>query len=471
MMVKKGTPLKRVETLRIKIEGLTHAGEGVGRHNGLAVFVPGTVPGETVLVEVVDLKRSYARGELLEIIKQSPARRRPPCPHYASCGGCRLQHVDYAEQLKLKTGLVRDSLVRLAGLGEVNVLPVLGMDHPWHYRNKASFHVAECDGRYELGYYEEGSRTLAGIFKAGGSPSEGCLLVDNELNELAAVIQKLLDKHGGTAGPHRRDGQFFRHVILRKATGSGEMMAVLVTASGQWPDGMAFVSELLAAFPALASIMRNINDASSGYVFGQQHIKLAGQDHITDRLGSLSFRISPSSFYQVNPAQTLVLYEKVLAYAGLTGAETVVDAYSGVGTIALYLAGRSKKVYGLEVDAQAVADARLNAVLNQISNVEFLAGEAEKRLPELAAQGLRPDVIVLDPPRSGCNQAVLEAVVAMSASLVIYVSCDPGTLARDLRFLTGRGYQVREVQPVDMFPWTRNVECVVCLDRKQSVKP
>jgi 23S rRNA (uracil1939-C5)-methyltransferase len=459
------------EKIRMQINGLTHAGEGVGRHNGMAVFVPGTLPGETVLAEVVDVKRSYARGELLEIVEQSPARRRPPCSYYASCGGCRLQHVNYAEQLRLKTGLVRDSLVRLAGLGEVKVLPTLGMDQPWHYRNKASFHVAEHSGKYELGYYEEGSRTLSGIFRAGGSPPEGCLLVDTELNELAAVIQKLLNKHGSTAGSHKRDGQFFRHVVLRKAAGSGEMMAVLVTVSGQWPGGKAFVSELLAAFPALASVKRNINDASSGPVFGQQFITLAGQDRITDRLGGLSFRISPSSFYQVNPAQTLVLYEKVLEYAALTGAETVVDAYSGVGTIALYLAGRAKKVYGLEVDAQAVADARLNAALNQISNVEFLAGEAEKLLPELAAQSLRPDVIVLDPPRAGCNQAVLEAVAAMSASRVIYVSCDPGTLARDLRFLTCRGCQVREIQPVDMFPWTRHVETVVCLERKQSVKP
>ena len=459
------------QKIQLQITGLTHAAEGVGRHNGMAVFVLGALPGETVLTELVDLKRNYARGVLLEIIEPSPARCQPPCPHYASCGGCTLQHVDYAEQLKLKTGLVRDSLVRLAGLGEVNVLPAFGMEHPWHYRNKAGFHVAVRDGKYELGYYEEGSRTLAGIFRAGGGPSEGCLLVDDELNELAAFIQILLNKYGGTAGPHKRDGRFFRHVVLRKAAGSGEMMAVLVTTSGQWPESKVFVSELLAAFPKLASIMRNINDASSGYVFGQQFITLAGQDHITDRLGGLSFRISPASFYQVNSSQTLVLYEKVLEYAALTGAETVVDAYSGVGTIALHLARRAQKVYGLEVDTQAVADAHQNAALNQICNVEFLAGEAEKRLPELAAQGLRPDVAVLDPPRAGCNQAVLEAVAAMSVSCVIYVSCDPGTLARDLRFLTGRWYQVREVQPVDMFPWTSSIETVVCLDRKQSAKP
>ncbi len=451
------------QKIQLHITGLTHACEGVGRHNGMAVFVPGALPGETVLTQLVDLKRNYARGGLLEIIEQSHSRRQPPCPHYASCGGCTLQHVDYAEQLKLKTMLVRDSLARLAGLGEVNVLPALGMEQPWHYRNKAGFHVAVHDGKYELGYYEEGSRTLAGIFRASGSPSAGCLLVDDELNELAAFIQKLLNKYGSTAGPRERNGRFFRHVVLRKAASSGEMMAVLVTAGGQWPDGKVFVSELLAAFPDLTSIMRNINDVSSGYVLGPQFITLAGQDHITDTLGGLSFRISAASFYQVNSSQTLVLYEKVLAYAALTGVETVMDAYSGVGTIALYLARHAKKVCGLEVDAQAVADARLNAALNQIDNVDFLAGEAEKSLPGLAAQGLRPDVIVLDPPRAGCNQAVLEAVAAMSPPRVIYVSCDPGTLARDLRFLTSRGCRVQEVQPVDMFPWTSSIETVVLM--------
>jgi 23S rRNA (uracil1939-C5)-methyltransferase len=466
MAKKEKPPLQRAEKIQIQISGLTHAGDGVGRHNGMALFVPGTVPGETVLAEVTELKRNYARGRLLEIIASSPLRRQPACPHYAPCGGCQLQHIDYAEQLKLKTGLVKDSLVRLAGLDEAIVRPALGMESPWHYRNKAVFHVSERDGRYELGYYGEGSHTLTGLFKESGSLTEGCLLVDGALNELAAVMQRLLNIYGVMSGRQKQEGQFFRHVVLRKAAASGEMMAVLVTRSGQWPGEKAFAAELISAFPSLTSFMRNINDAASGPVFGRQYITLAGRDHIIDRLGSLSFRISPASFYQVNPVQMKVLYEKVLAYTGLTGAETVVDAYSGVGTIALYLAGRAKKVCGLELDALAVADARRNAALNQISNTEFLAGEAEKRLPELAAQGLRPDVVVLDPPRAGCSRAALEAVAAMSAPVLIYVSCDPGTLARDLRYLTGRGCQVREAQPVDMFPWTRCVECVVLIERK-----
>lgn len=461
-MFKKEPPLRRAEKIHLQINGITHAGDGVGRYHGLAVFVPGTVPGDTVLAEVEDLKKNYARGRLLEIRERSPGRRVPECAHFSACGGCRLQHVDYGEQLRLKTGLVRDSLARIAGLGEVTVLDTAGMSCPWHYRNKVHFQVKRHDGRYELGFYEEGSHTLVAFFKEGNCINQGCLLVDRELIEVGSVVENLLNKHGSVVFPQKQDGRFFRHVVLRKGFYTGEVMVVLVTGSGEWPQEKAFVRELLSLRPDLASVVRNINDGPLGVVLGRENRLLAGRETIIDRLGHLNFRISPFSFYQVNPAQTLFLYQKALEYAAPTGGETVVDAYSGIGVIALFLAGYAKKVYGLEVVSEAVEDARNNAVLNKIKNVEFQAGEVERRLPALAAQGLRPDVVVLDPPRRGCGREALEAVAEMRVPRVVYVSCDPGTLARDLGHLAGKGYRVIEVQPVDMFPWTHHTE-TACL--------
>lgn len=464
-LVKKELPLKKAEKIRLEIKGITHAGEGVGRYHGLAVFVPGTVPGDTVLAQVVELKKNYARGKLLEVTERSPVRQRPECSHFAACGGCRLQQMDYGEQLRLKTGLVRDSLARIAGLGAVAVNDIIGMSNPWHYRNKVHFQVEERNGRFALGFYEEGTHTLAAFFKEGDPVNAGCLLVDRELNEVALVIENLLNKHGVSTCNQKPHGRFFRHIVLRKGFYTGEIMVVLVTGNGEWPKENAFVGELTSLRPGLASVVRNINNGPPGVVLGRKNKLLAGREAITDRLDHLHFNISPFSFYQVNPAQTLVLYHKALEYAALTGSETVVDAYSGIGTIALYLSGKAKKVYGLELAHEAVEDARKNAELNKIKNVEFHPGEVEKLLPAFAVQGLRPEVVVLDPPRRGCGREALDAIVEMRSPRVVYVSCDPGTLARDLGYLAGKGYRVEEAQPVDMFPWTQHTECIVELCR------
>ncbi|MCG9969353.1 23S rRNA (uracil(1939)-C(5))-methyltransferase RlmD [Pelotomaculum terephthalicicum JT] len=462
-------PLRIGENVAVEITGLTHGGDGVGRHMGVTVFVPLTVPGDKVIAEISEIKRNFARGKLKMICAGAQSRREPLCPVYARCGGCGLQQMAYEEQLKQKTRMVKDSLARISRLYEVEVKETIGTEYPWHYRNKASYHVEEKQGGVSLGFYERGTHRLVYNADEEGIARNGprCLLVDEDLNKTAEVIETVLNKYRVEVYKHRRRRGLLRQVVLRKANATGECMAVLVTGPGEWPEEKTIAADLLKQLPALTSLIRNIHHGPEGIEMGLENRLLAGQEYMTDCIESLAFRISAASFYQVNPHQTPVLYNKALEYAGLTGGETVVDAYSGTGTIALFFAGHAGMVYGLEVVPGAVEDARENALLNGIKNAEFLHGEVEKLLPALATQGLRPDVVVLDPPRRGCRVAALEALADMEAPRVVYVSCDPGTLARDLGYLAGKGYAIEEVQPVDMFPWTTHVEAIVLLQRQK----
>jgi 23S rRNA (uracil1939-C5)-methyltransferase len=434
----------------------------------MAVFVPLALPGERARVRIGAVKKNYARAELMEALETCEGRSLHRCAKYGVCGGCSLQHLDYNGQLSAKQELVRQSLRRIGGLGDIPVHPVLGMADPWHYRNKVNFQVVEKDGRLVLGFYEEGSHRLA---QAASDMCRHltadcrCLLVDRDLNGLALKIQEMFNSYGLKSW-NRDTGQgLMRHVLLRKAVGTGQMMAVLITGPGEWPQGEQFASELAAAFPGILSISRHINITPGSRILGGSTSILHGRFYIQDTLGGLTFNLSAESFYQVNPAQALVLYQKVLGYTGLTGSETVVDAYSGVGTIALFLARRAGRVAGLELVPEAVEDARANADLNGIDNVELHLGAVEKLLPRLTRRGLKPDVAVLDPPRRGCHIKVLETIGETGIPRVVYVSCDPGTLSRDLARLAGYGYKIREVQPVDMFPQTSHVECVVLMSR------
>ncbi|MDF9407351.1 23S rRNA (uracil(1939)-C(5))-methyltransferase RlmD [Pelotomaculum isophthalicicum JI] len=462
--------LKKGENVEVGITGLTHDGDGVGRYLGIPVFVPLTVPGDKVLAEISEVKKNFARGRLKLICTGSLWRRDPVCPAFTICGGCRLQQMDYEEQLSRKTRMVKDSLTRIGHLPEVEVKETIGMKYPWHYRNKASYHVEERQGKVSLGFYEKGTHRL--VYNSGeeGVARSGpeCLLVDKDINKAAAVIETILNKHRVQVYNHRQRRGLLRQVILRKASATGECMAVFVTGPGEWPEEKDIAADLSEQLPALSSLIRNIHQGPEGIELGLENRLLTGQKYITDYIENLAFRISPASFYQVNPRQTPVLYHKALEYAGLNGGEIVVDAYSGAGTIALFLAGHAGMVYGLEVVPEAVEDARENAVLNGIKNVEFRRGEVEKLLPAMASQGLHPGVVVLDPPRRGCGIAALEAVEEMETPRVVYVSCDPGTLARDLGCLAGKGYRIEEVQPVEMFPWTPHVETVCLMSRKDK---
>lgn len=455
--------------IKLTIDNLNHSGEGVGRWEGMAVFVPFTAPGDRVRARITEVKKNYARAVITGIVEQAAERTDPACDRFGSCGGCRVQHINYGEQLVRKTELVRQSLARIGGLQDVPVKPALGMDDPWHYRNKVHFQVGYRDHRLVLGYYEEGSHRMAG--SAGGenslssAPDYLCLLVDRELNHLAGKIEEMLNRYGVQPFHWETGAGLLRHVLLRKGAGTGELMAVLVTGPGEWTEEKRFASELAGSVSGVKSVQRHINVKFGRQVLGGRTVTLYGDPFITDRLGELSFSLSAESFYQVNPIQTLTLYRKALEYAGLNGAETVVDAYSGVGAIALFMAGKAGKVAGMELVPEAVRDARVNAELNSINNIEFYEGPVEKLLPRLIRQGLKPDVVILDPPRRGCHVQVLETIAETGVPRVVYVSCDPGTLARDLGKLSGNGYVVQEVQPVDMFPHTHHVETVVLMSR------
>lgn len=460
------TGLSAGDLVEIKITGLTRAGEGVGRWQGIVVFVPRAIPGERVRAEITVIRKDFTRGRLVEILNRSAARVEPGCRLFGDCGGCALLHMDYLEQLRWKTVQVRESLVRTGGLDQVSVSGTVGMDEPWHYRNKVHFHVGRVAGRLALGYFQRGSHQLVTDGDASGSP--GCLLVQRDLLLVAGRAARILDTLRVPLYNWQEHRGYLRNLVLRRGAATGEIMLVLVTGAERWSGEAEFACRLVECTPAVVSVIRNINTRKSREILGRKNRVRAGKPFIIERLGGCDFQLGPTSFFQVNPEQAARLFEIVARFAGLTGRETVVDAYSGIGTIALLLASRARAVIGLESLELAVADAWENARRNRIKNVRFEQGAVEELLPALAGNGEKVDVVILDPPRRGCAPAVLNALARLRPGRVIYLSCDPATLARDLGRLSNLGFRVLQVQPVDMFPQTHHVETLVGLRRLNS---
>lgn len=452
-------PVKPGEIISLSIEGVSHQGWGVGRFLGFTVFVPGALPGETVEAEVSLIKKNYASGLLKKVLSEAAGRVVPRCEVFDRCGGCQLQHAEYSFQLEMKRKTVQDALSRIARMPEVPVHPVLGMEEPWGYRNRVQFHVSYSGKSLRLGFFETGTHQVV--------QGAGCHLVPEIFNRMAYFLEKELSRHlelGQSDGNQRP----LKHVVFKTSRSTGETAVIFVTgaASVSGLDQVAY--SLVQAFPGVVSVMQNINTSAAPRIFGSQWRLLAGQETITDKIGDLVFSVSPPSFVQINPVQVEVLYRKVLEYAELKGTETVIDIYCGIGTISLFLARQASRVYGVEEVEAAVDDAKKNAALNDIKNCEFQAGKAEEVLPRLLQEGICPDVAVVDPPRKGCAPEVLDAITKMKPSRIIYVSCDPGTLARDLRVLNEKGYSIKEVQPVDMFAQTVHVETVVMMSRVEK---
>lgn len=450
-------PVKVGNRIELSVHDIGHKGEGVGRYEGLTVFVPKGVPGDRLLVEIVEVKKGFARARLLDVIEPSPHRIQPRCPVANRCGGCQLQHIDYGKQLELKRDTVVASITRIGRLKDVTVHPTLGMESPWYYRNKAQFPFGYRSGRVIAGFFAPGSHDLVDL--------DVCEIQHPLGNAIMQAVRELAEAYAVPIYDERSHTGVLRHVLTRVGRGGHEAMAVLVTNGPELPHAHDIAAGLMERVPSVVSVVQNINPRKTNVILGETSRLLAGQPHITDQIGDLEFNISPVSFFQVNPAQTEVLYSKALEYAALSGRETVLDLYCGIGTITLFLAREAGEVIGIEWVEEAVRDAWTNAERNGVRNVRFVAGDAAVEMPKLVAEGVQADVVVLDPPRRGCDGSVLEAIAKVGPQRVVYVSCNPASLARDLSHLRTLGYRTVEIQPVDMFPHTAHIECCALLTK------
>jgi 23S rRNA (uracil1939-C5)-methyltransferase len=451
-------PVKLGEKVELVIEGFGHEGEGVGRYRGFTVFVPEVLKGEKILARIVEVKKNFARGAVLEILESAPDRVAPLCRMAADCGGCQLQHVVYPAQLELKRQRVVDAVERIGGIKGVTVHPVLGMAEPWHYRNKAQYPVRIENATVVMGFYRKGTHRIV--------PAVECLLQPEITSRVVQKVRELVEKYQVPIYDELNGTGLLRHVLIKYGSQTGELMVVFVTNGVKFVSGEKIARELAGCFPVLKSVVQNINEARGNVILGTGTKILFGAETITGRIGRFKFKIAAESFFQVNPAQTEVLYQKAVEYAGLAGNEMVLDAYCGVGGLTFFLAEKAKQVYGIEVVAEAVKNANENATSNEIRNVQFEVGTVEKVLPRLVKEGIDFQVAAVDPPRSGCEEAVLKSLAENKVGRIVYVSCNPSTLARDLKILTELGYRTMEVQPVDMFPQTYHVECVARMERR-----
>ena len=428
-------------------------GEGIGKADGFTVFVKDAVIGDTVTAKIIKAKKNYGYGRLMEILKPSPYRVEPVCPSARQCGGCQLQAVSYEEQKVFKEKKLRGHLERIGGFRDLPMEPMIGMDEPYHYRNKAQFPVGRNkEGRIITGFYA--GRTHAII------ENRDCALGIPQNKEILDIVIAHMEKYGIAPYDEMTGKGLVRHIFVRYGFFTGELMVCLIINGQDLPHQKELI-EKLREIPGMASISLNINKKRSNVILGDKVKTIWGQEYITDKIGDISYEISPLSFFQVNPKQTWKLYSKALEYADLHGEETVWDLYCGIGTISLFLAQQAKFVRGVEIVPAAIDDAKRNAQINNIENVEFFVGKAEEVLPrEYEKNGVYADVIVVDPPRKGCDEMLLKTILKMQPKRVVYVSCDSATLARDLRFLCDNGYELKKVCGVDQFPQTVHVETV-----------
>ena len=451
---------RKNDLVTLEIEDCGIDGEGIGKADGFTVFVKDAVIGDTVTAKIIKAKKNYGYGRLMEVLKPSPFRVKPKCEFARQCGGCQLQVLSYDQQLVFKTNKVKGHLERIGGFTDIPMEPIIGMDELFHYRNKAQFPVGRNkEGKIVTGFYAGRTHNII--------ENRDCALGVAENKEVLDRVISHMEKYEIEPYNEATGKGLVRHVLIRYGYFTKEVMVCLILNGNKLPKEEQLVKSL-CEIPGMTSITINVNKKRSNVILGEEIRLLWGQEYITDRIGDISYQISPLSFYQVNPMQTQKLYAKALEYADLHGEETVWDLYCGIGTISLFLAQKAKFVRGVEIVPAAIENAKENAKLNGLENTEFFVGKAEEVLPrEYKKNGVYADVIVVDPPRKGCDETLLETMIEMNPERIVYVSCDSATLARDLKYLCERGYELRKVCPVDQFGMTVHVETVVLLSHKK----
>lgn len=477
--MKKNIPVIKNQQYVLNIDSSGYEGEGIGKVQDFTVFVPGAMPGEEVTAKIVKVNKNFAFGKLLKVITPSKNRVEPICSLYKKCGGCQLQHFSYEAQLEFKKQRVKDCLERIGKLSvklyednlnydkdimnkdnTVILYDTIGMENPYNYRNKVQLPVGKEKGEVSIGFYAKRSHQIINM--------NTCAIQNKESDLILKIIKDWMNGYEIEPYDERSGTGNVRHVMIRKGFKTNEIMVVIVTNSREFPHKDELVETLINEIKSVKSIVQNINMKKTNVILGQECRTIWGNDYISDYIGDFKFNISPLSFFQVNPVQTKMLYDTALKYANLTGSEIVFDAYCGTGTISLFLSKMARKVYGVEIIPEAIYNARINAVQNGVKNVEFIVGESEKVIPDLVNRGVNADVVVVDPPRKGCDRKLLDTIAIMKPKTVVYVSCDPSTLARDLNILGASGYKAVKVQPVDMFPQTAHVETVVKLIKQNQ---
>lgn len=447
-------PIRKNDDIVLEICGMSSEGAGVGRYEGCAVFVPFALPGETVSVHIIKVARSYAVGKLNGVISCSPERCEPLCSVFAKCGGCALQHMSYSAQLEFKRNKVAEALKRLGGIDGVEVRPTIGMDDPSRCRNKGSFPFDGKEGEVKWGLFAPRSHRLI--------PVNDCIIENEASIKAAEAAAEWANANSVPAYDENAHTGILRHVVTRSCSGG---TSVCIVTTGKLPKKEDLIKRLNAAVPHLASVFHNVNRADTNVITGAESRVIWGAETVTQRICGLDFSVSSESFLQVNSLQTERLYSLAIEGLELNGTESVADVFCGIGTISLLLAKHAGHVLGIECVPKAIENARSNALINGINNAEFICGNAEEVLPRCVAEGRKFDCITLDPPRKGAEPAVIEAIAASGAGKIAYISCDPATLARDLKLFNEKDYRIISVQPVDMFPMTAHVETVVLMTR------